>query len=1237
MNHLNIADNICIVALVATSNREELLRSRSLPSIISQTHCCAKIVVIEDVDLEASASMVRSICMSQSRQIDYLENRRSKGAAGTWNTGIDHLARSYDTPSSVYVAILDDDDMWDETYIEQALSVIESGVDIVSTPFWRITGTQSKSLVIPPVHLREADFFVGNPGIQASNLIVRLDKLLEAGCYDESLLSCTDRDLCIRLSRIPSHSYRSTSFPAVHHFACHDRKRLCTPGSEARQNGLNVFWNKYKELMTSEQAQGFTERAINYFNWEKPASDIEVLQSLPSLKVHSFDAQDTFPLVVGLIADDRRVKDLSSLMDDLLLIQKKDGFSGVDVMILENSNQPNPGTELRELVQSYRKAGLRLHLIDRQSVKNSVESNELSSDGYIPTQRSSIASARTILQSYLYQFTKSRAGSVVWIIDDDMRIDPLIDSSNGIDRKNIQLAPLLAQLKEERIDIAIGCYTGAAPLPESATVRVQLVDLLHNLRWLSTLHDDLELPNKYEHNRQLRHLRRDYYYDLSHTETDRLETHFFLEPAFSGETVAEAKSRLVLVADRILAGEQIFRPLLIDTNLFNEFSYQDELHRGGNTFIFNIDVLRDAPNTAPALNGRSTRRSDMIWALLQKEHFGRKVVTIPIGVFHNRSGLSVPKTLDVKGIVDDIQGFAVFNALRSKLQTGDFDLAHRTEKFLEERFAAFRLSYHRIRGLAKELRNLANSSNSMLDTKESWLSFAEKILIIYRTENLADIKQRLHQLTSTHVCNYIESLDSMLSSYHNGHNLHGCVSQQLKEQRQSNAIAAIVGVVDPKQSLKLLGYGSEGTVFTDDKSVYKAIDYWKKRSFIRSKELLRNCTCLWPESRYLYPITGFMEKGGTTVLIYPYEDTLPYEGGQGLGLSQLMAECRQFKLICRNIHPKNLRVAGNKVRLIDYGSDLQIIFDPDEYEKEFTKMCRRAFLSWRWWFREDLAVLMTTSICDKHLPELEGFRYFMEAVNQLSGHSTTVDPVIKRAIELNPNSVLDYGCGKGEQAKALSSMNCEVVAYDPDPKLRDRLKRLECKNLYSTQSRIEAVQRKPYDLVICRRVGCLIDDFQLEGLLEDLRSAVGDNGRILFALCHPAYTPYHITPESTPLRNQGSACSREHQYIWKKRLHSTSRILKEVHRPEHSLRRMLRKLGLQIIDRHERMTIDMERFEPIADLLVFELVAVEKPDTTLLIKACAMDAKHIDIQIPHLIGQLENPCGFKEVLLTIDN
>src|SRR3546814_2772499 len=59
-----------------------------------------------------------------------------------------------------------------------------------------------------------------------------------------------------------------------------------------------------------------------------------------------------------------------------------------------------------------------------------------------------------------------------------MRLTPLIEGADGRQRCRIPLAAQLQILRQQDVAIAIGRYTGAAPLPAMSTVRVQLVDLL---------------------------------------------------------------------------------------------------------------------------------------------------------------------------------------------------------------------------------------------------------------------------------------------------------------------------------------------------------------------------------------------------------------------------------------------------------------------------------------------------------------------------------------------------------------------------------------------------------------------------------------------------------------------------------------------------------------------------------------------------------------------------------------
>ena len=81
------------------------------------------------------------------------------------------------------------------------------------------------------------------------------------------------------------------------------------------------------------------------------------------------------------------------------------------------------------------------------------------------------------------------------------------------------------------------------------------------------------------------------------------------------------------------------------------------------------------------------------------------------------------------------------------------------------------------------------------------------------------------------------------------------------------------------------------------------------------------------------------------------------------------------------------------------------------------------------------------------------------------------------------------------------------------------------------------------------------------------------------------------------------------------------------------------RAGLAVCRRAEVPSVDLERFEPMSDHLAFELrpLAPLPGEVTLLIKACAMETATLDVQVPHLVSQLEGPRAFAERILVIDS
>lgn len=116
---------IKIGVIIATSmNRTEKLFCRSLASVLAQTRKPDFVLIVDDneeskVRAEIKNKILKINSQTNNLNIFYIENTHTKGMSGTgaWNSAFawykNHLAEDD------YVAILDDDDTWDKTYLEK--------------------------------------------------------------------------------------------------------------------------------------------------------------------------------------------------------------------------------------------------------------------------------------------------------------------------------------------------------------------------------------------------------------------------------------------------------------------------------------------------------------------------------------------------------------------------------------------------------------------------------------------------------------------------------------------------------------------------------------------------------------------------------------------------------------------------------------------------------------------------------------------------------------------------------------------------------------------------------------------------------------------------------------------------------------------------------------------------------------------------------------------------------------
>lgn len=154
-------------------------------------------------------------------------------------------ATQFDSVSSTFIAILDDDDAWTENHVDLCLrhGIVDSS-NVVVSGLVRVADndqrTPMRNSVVEDVH--PARFLVGNPHVQGSNMFIHLNVMLKSGLFDEALRSSTDRDLMIRLLDFGDEFHIScTESHTVLRHVDEGRNRLSSPLSDAKKLGTAAF------------------------------------------------------------------------------------------------------------------------------------------------------------------------------------------------------------------------------------------------------------------------------------------------------------------------------------------------------------------------------------------------------------------------------------------------------------------------------------------------------------------------------------------------------------------------------------------------------------------------------------------------------------------------------------------------------------------------------------------------------------------------------------------------------------------------------------------------------------------------------------------------------------------------------------------------------------------------------------------------------------------------------------
>jgi len=599
------------VALIATCDRPRLLAERSLPSVAAQNRRPELLIVADDSKESIRARNQATVAKFSARhcfRARYVVNRRTAGASGCWNSGAMAALREFDALDDVYLAILDDDDEWLPHHLESAAALHakqKGAVDFIGASHERLESTKQMTITAPQ-RLARGGFFTGYSQIIGSAMVFRLSTFMRAGMFDESLPTCTDRDLNIRMSSLPGINYTGLQSVSVQHHADNTRRRISNPSGEKKIAGLARFWDKYRGWMSVSEQQVCAARAARLFGWR----DADAIKRDPAraakAKTAAKDARGQIALVVGVIVDPKRTD--NPLFDDLSQLAKDKRLSSLDVVVIPYTD--SHARALQKAVSTWRSMGLRIYCINNAAIDSILHTL-----GIPRGKKRSIAVNRMVLQYAASEIRHVYRAPVYWILDGDVRLHALTIKRGKLRAFKPDYVGEMLRLRA-RCDVAVGGINGAAPLPRALSVRAQLVDLMHFCARLNQLPGERHFPAQTITGAAHGQIAADYYHDCG--EHPHLEQPVGLLPLPADCSKRRFVRELPRLLNRLLAGDAVTRPL-IEHAVFRPNAW---LHRGGNTLIFNSEVLRQCPNGLVRGAFIGMRRQDEIWCSVGKAVFG---------------------------------------------------------------------------------------------------------------------------------------------------------------------------------------------------------------------------------------------------------------------------------------------------------------------------------------------------------------------------------------------------------------------------------------------------------------------------------------------------------------------------------------------------------------------------------------------------------------------------------------
>ncbi|GEK08861.1 glycosyltransferase family 2 protein [Pseudoalteromonas peptidolytica] len=233
-----------VTVWIPTCNRLSLLK-RAVKSVQNQTYKNVELFIVDNGSTDGTVEYLKQLATDDQR-VRYHCFETNQGACSARNYAIQHAQGEYATG-------LDDDDEFLPSRVETLLNAFDERYAFVCSGYIWDYGKIQRALLDSDLVINIKTQLNFN---QASNqVLAKRTRLIEAGLFDESMVSSQDWELWTRMILKYGAAIRISTPTYIVHTA-HDKPRI-TDSLNNRVVGFEQFYERYGHLMSNTNKKCF--------------------------------------------------------------------------------------------------------------------------------------------------------------------------------------------------------------------------------------------------------------------------------------------------------------------------------------------------------------------------------------------------------------------------------------------------------------------------------------------------------------------------------------------------------------------------------------------------------------------------------------------------------------------------------------------------------------------------------------------------------------------------------------------------------------------------------------------------------------------------------------------------------------------------------------------------------------------------------------------------------------------